>query len=141
MLAPAAARHFPSFVVISFFNYLLRIHGFCKGLGKQRAFPIADAKRMLKITVSETASEQRWKLQGRLAGPWVEQLQSCWARAQAERPGRSCVIDVTNLTSVDGEGEMLLQAMINQGARFHACGVYIKHVLENLSRQCKPDFH
>jgi hypothetical protein len=92
---------------------------------------------MLRITVSETNSEQRWTLQGRLAGPWVAQLQTCWAEAQADRAGRSCVIDVTNLTSVDRQGEELLQAMIREGAQFRACGVYIKHMLENLSMRCR----
>lgn len=91
--------------------------------------------------MSETTSEQRWTLQGRLAGPWVAQLQSCWTEAQADRAGRACVIDVTNLTSVDQRGEELLQAMISEGAKFRACGVYIKHVLENLTLQCRRGCH
>jgi len=91
--------------------------------------------------MNETPSEQRLTLQGRLAGPEVGQLQTCWNEAQATRAGRACVIDVTNLTSVDARGEELLRAMISEGAKFRACGVYIKHVLENLSLQCGRGCH
>lgn len=92
---------------------------------------------MLRIIVSDMTSEQRLTLHGRLAGPEVAQLQSCWEDMRAARGGRSFVIDVTNLTSIDQHGERLLQAMLSEGAKFRACGVYIKYVLENLSLQCK----
>ncbi len=96
---------------------------------------------MLRITVTDTPSEQRWTLQGRLAGPWVAQLQSCWNNAQAAREGRSCVIDVTSLTSVDETGEDVLRAMMSEGAKFRACGVYITHVLQSLEQRCKRGCH
>lgn len=96
---------------------------------------------MLRITINETPSQQKWTLQGRLGGPWVEQLQSCWSKTQVERQGRTCVIDVTNLISVDESGEKVLQTMMSEGAQFRACGVYITHMLKGLKQQCKRGRH
>ncbi|MGH9795843.1 MAG: hypothetical protein ACRD5G_13820 [Candidatus Acidiferrales bacterium] len=92
---------------------------------------------MLRITISDTPSEQQWALHGRLTGPWVAQLQSSWSNSQAAREGRSCVIDVTNLLSVDENGEEVLRTMMSEGAQFRACGVYITHVLAGLQQRCR----
>lgn len=92
---------------------------------------------MLRITVDESPTEQRWTLHGRLSGPWVAQLEDCWNSSQEERRGRSCVIDLTKLTSVDAQGEAVLQKMMNEGARFRACGVYVTHLLDNISQACR----
>ncbi|MGH9790491.1 MAG: hypothetical protein ACRD5W_04705 [Candidatus Acidiferrales bacterium] len=95
---------------------------------------------MLRITISETPSEQKWTLHGRLTGPWVAQLQSCWSNTQVAREGRSCVIDVTNLLSIDECGEEVLRTMMSEGAQFRSCGVYITHVLAGLKQRC-PGSH
>ena len=92
---------------------------------------------MLRITINDTPSEQKWTLHGRLTGPWVAQLQSSWSNSQAAREGRSCVIDVTNLLSVDEYGEEVLRTMMSEGAQFRACGVYITHVLAGLKQRCQ----
>jgi hypothetical protein len=31
---------------------------------------------MLKITITDTAEEERWTLQGRLVAPWVRELKA-----------------------------------------------------------------
>src|SRR4029077_16381825 len=36
---------------------------------------------MLKITITDTATEQRWTLQGRLVAPWVDELKTSWKSA------------------------------------------------------------
>lgn len=94
---------------------------------------------MLKIEVVLTSSEQRWTLHGRLAGPWVALLQSCWMSTEEERKCRKCLVDLTNLTSVDEEGEEVLRVMMREGAQFCACGVYTKYLLERLARLCGRD--
>ena len=33
---------------------------------------------MLKITITNTATEQRWILEGRLVAPWVDELKTSW---------------------------------------------------------------
>ena len=85
---------------------------------------------MLKITVTETQTEKRWILQGRLIGPWVRELRSCWKKTHRAQNTQRCVIDLNDVTFIDKSGERLLRAMSKKGAEFLASGMYTKHVLE-----------
>jgi hypothetical protein len=89
---------------------------------------------MLRITVTETTSEQRWVLQGRLTESSIEELITNW-RANRRCPPLVCVVDLNEVTSIDKEGERALLMMIRDGAKFVATGLYTKHLLESLSAQ------
>jgi len=85
---------------------------------------------MLRITIAETATEQRWTLDGRLVGPWVGELRASWKKAPRIQSGRTCVVDLNEVTFIDKRGERLLRTMSKEGAQFVATGIYIKHVLQ-----------
>jgi anti-anti-sigma regulatory factor len=87
---------------------------------------------VLKITTSENPTEMRWILHGRLVGPWIGELRTHWKRQARNRKGRTCVVDLSDVTFIDKRGERLLRAMSKEGAQFIAKGLYIKHVLEGL---------
>jgi len=88
---------------------------------------------MLRITVTEGASEQRWVLQGRLTGRSVEELTTNWHIKRRDRlPTQSCIVDLNEITSIDKDGEQVLLMMIRDGAKFVATGLYTKHLLESL---------
>lgn len=87
---------------------------------------------MLRITVVETATEQRWTLEGRLVGPWVQELRRCWKNRHRAQNGRTCTVDLSAVTFIDKGGQRLLRAISKEGPRFIATDVYIKHVLEQL---------
>jgi hypothetical protein len=89
---------------------------------------------MLRITVTENASEQRWILQGRLAGSSIEELTQSWCSNRLQA-GKSRVVDVNGVTSIDKDGEQVLLMMIRDGVKFVARGLYTKHLLESLSAQ------
>jgi anti-anti-sigma regulatory factor len=90
---------------------------------------------MLRITVTESASEQRWILQGRLAGSSIEELTENWRSNRLHQTGKNCVVDVDGVTSIDKDGEQVLLMMIKDGVKFVARGLYTKHLLESLSGQ------
>lgn len=90
---------------------------------------------MLRTTILERYTEQRWTLQGRLSGPWVAYLKSEWRKAGCESRKRKCVVDVNGVTFVDLEGERVLAAMMSDGAEFIASGSYTTRVLERLERR------
>ncbi len=60
---------------------------------------------MLRTTILEELTEQRWTLQGRLSGPWVAHLKSNWQKSSCKSGKRKCVVDVSGVTFVDLEGE------------------------------------
>jgi len=113
----------------------------CQELGgccrkKYRNVGLQGIGKMLRITVTEGASEQRWVLQGRLAGSSVEELTANWRIKQRDRPpAQSCIVDLNEITSIDKDGEQVLLMMIRDGAKFVATGLYTKHLLESLSAE------
>ena len=90
---------------------------------------------MLRITILDEASEQRWVLQGRISGPWVAQLRSNWKESTAANGHAKRVVDLNGVTLVDLDGEKVLCAMMKDGAEFVATGVYMKHLVETLEKK------
>ena len=93
---------------------------------------------MLRISITKTPAEMRWVLQGRLVEPWVSELKVNWKKAYRSRKVCTCVVDLSDVTSVDQAGEKLLRAMSRRGAQFIASGLYIRHVVEALKMNGKP---
>ncbi len=90
---------------------------------------------MLRITINDGPSEQRWTLQGRLVAPWVAELEASWKNSHNRRDARRCVVDLSDVTLIDSQGENALRMMSKAGAEFIACGVYVKHVVELIKSQ------
>src|SRR5258707_4363046 len=108
------------------------------GCGRRRPIEIGwqGIGKMLRVTVTEGASEQRWVLQGRLTGCSVEELTTNWRINRQDRsPTESCIVDLSEITSIDKDGEQVLLMMIRDGAKFVATGLYTKHLLESLSAE------
>jgi hypothetical protein len=91
---------------------------------------------MLRITQTETETERKWLLCGRLTGPSVAVLRACWAHDHQSSDERRRVLDLSDVTFIDDSGEKLLAEMRNSGAELIAAGVATRHLLENL---CAPD--
>jgi hypothetical protein len=51
---------------------------------------------MLKITTRTDATGTTLELEGKLAGPWIQELEGCWRKiAESDRPVRVLVCAVT----------------------------------------------
>ena len=87
---------------------------------------------MLRITITNTATEETWTLEGRLVAPWVNELKASWKRAHRTAQERRCVVNLDEVTFIDKSGARMLRSMSNQGAQFVARDVYVKHVLVQL---------
>jgi hypothetical protein len=90
---------------------------------------------MLRITIAETLTEQRWTLEGRLVQPWISELKSNWATTEAARRERKCVVDLTAVTFIDKSGEKALAELFKGGAKLIATGCYTRHVVQNIERK------
>jgi hypothetical protein len=87
---------------------------------------------MLRITVRERASEQRWILQGRLTKECIDELVSNWRAARTGPSAGNRIVDLNEITVIDKSGEEVLSMMIDEGTKFVATGLYTKHLLEAL---------
>jgi hypothetical protein len=92
---------------------------------------------MLRVSYTDTAGGQRWSLCGHLAGPWVDELRSCWREAHERAPRARTVVDLSDVTFIDEAGERLLSEMHSAGTEFIAAGVENKHVLASLKEEGK----
>ncbi|SLM47207.1 conserved protein of unknown function [Nitrospira japonica] len=103
---------------------------------------------MLKITEQrvEESESMLLVLEGRLVGPWVGEVDTCWNRMAPEQQKRT-VIDLSSVTFVDGEGKALLTRMWKTGATLRATGCLMRCLVEEITgveqrkASCKMDEH
>jgi anti-anti-sigma regulatory factor len=89
---------------------------------------------MLKITTDKEAGRTRLKLEGRLAGAWVEELKDCWQQsAAAGKPVG--VVELNEVIFIDAAGKKLLADMHRQGVALTACsGCMTRAITEEILR-------
>ncbi len=89
---------------------------------------------MLKITEqrSPEASFVSLILEGRLFGPWVEELNACCQRLLLSH-GRSLMIDLSGVTFIDAEGKALLARLWREGGELHASGCLTRCIVEEIT--------
>jgi ABC-type transporter Mla MlaB component len=75
---------------------------------------------MLRITIHDAPPTLTFRLEGRLAGPWVRELEECWRGALASQREPILRVDLTEVTSIDAAGQACLASMYRQGAEFVA---------------------
>jgi len=77
---------------------------------------------MLRITVEEKADFTRFRLEGKLTGDWVKELERCWICAKHIGSGTQFKIDLSDVSFVDEKGKALLESMVSEGAELLAGG-------------------
>jgi anti-anti-sigma regulatory factor len=95
---------------------------------------------MMKIQIRELDDQLVLEVEGRLAGAFVPELESCWRAARTSRPNRKVAVDLKSVTCIDRAGRYLLQLMHSNGVGFLGAGLAIQDVLEQVMEQpeCKP---
>lgn len=92
---------------------------------------------MLKITLHDSASELRLKLEGRLSGPWVGELRQCWQTAQSTVHNRKTILDLADLDFVDPDGVTLFEEMYRQGVKLAAMSPLIRSIVDDICHSCR----
>ena len=87
---------------------------------------------MLKITTQDDAAHTVFALEGKLAGPWVEELHGCWRDAAGG--GRPVKVLLCAVTFVDERGKDLLTEMYRRGAELVAEGCMTKAIVDEITR-------
>ncbi len=86
---------------------------------------------MLKIDTVESAAEIVLRLHGRLAGPWVDELESHWRRTQATAGDRRVAVDLSGVTGIDGAARYLLQLMRMRNVSLVGASIAIRASLDD----------
>src|SRR5437764_13981764 len=88
---------------------------------------------MLRITVLDNSGTVTFRLEGRLAGPWVRELESCWQSTRVSRREYPLRLDLTGVTFVDAAGKAFLAARHAEGAELIASGCLMRAVVAEIS--------
>lgn len=87
---------------------------------------------MLRITTSGSPRVLTLRLEGRLEGPWVRELEQCWL-SMWEGANRPLVqVDLTGVTYIHAAGKARLAEMHEQGARFIAGDCVTKAIVAEI---------
>jgi hypothetical protein len=94
---------------------------------------------MLRITVHDKPRVLRFQLEGKLAGPWVRELEECWQRAVARQGKTITFVDLTGVTYINAAGQACLAALHRQGAEFIAADCLTKAIVAEITQAPLPD--
>jgi len=87
---------------------------------------------MLKITVVDSGIERKVMVEGKVAEPWVSELEAAWNQARQAGGNRPIVVDLRGVTAIDPKGEVALEMMVAEGAHLAVKGLYWEYVVGRL---------
>lgn len=98
---------------------------------------------MLKITTETTEEGMAIKLEGRLAGVWLGEVEQAWRTLAGDSSRQPVLVDLCGVTFIDADGKKLLRWMCGEGAVFRCCGPDITATVEAVKREAlsKPIRH
>jgi hypothetical protein len=88
--------------------------------------------RITWIDLEGSASNRTLKLEGKLLGPWVDELSR--ACEELSSPPHCLRLDLAAVTFVDPVGVKLLDDLVRQGATIESCSGFIADLLNGRRR-------
>ena len=90
---------------------------------------------MLRITVHKNPQALTFQLEGRLARPWLRELEECWKNTLAKSRKEILRVDLAGVTFIDDAGKTCLAAMHRQGAEFVAADCLTKEIVAEIRQR------
>ncbi len=87
---------------------------------------------MMKITFSNNSETAVLKVEGKLAGPWVDELERTWHAVQPTASAERFQVDLCGVTFVDAEGKHLLETMHKSGVDLVGEGIMTRYMIEKI---------
>jgi ABC-type transporter Mla MlaB component len=85
---------------------------------------------VLRITTQDDTEGLTFRLEGRVAGPWVTELCNCWKGTLSRPP--TVRVDLRSVTFVDAAGKALLAEMVRHGAKLLANDCLMKAIVAEI---------
>ncbi len=89
---------------------------------------------MLRITVIKTSNSTTLRLEGRLTGPWVGELERTWRAVAADSSNGRTFLDLTDVTFVGEDGKRLLETLYAEGAKLKAASCATRRLVDEIER-------
>jgi anti-anti-sigma regulatory factor len=92
---------------------------------------------MLRITIDEGPGSVTLRLEGKLIGPWVEEVEQCWRKVFATLGVRTVLADLSAVDFVDPCGQGLLVRMHAAGFRLAGRGPMTQHLVDQIDQESR----
>jgi len=89
---------------------------------------------MLRITWNSNEQQMTLKLEGELAGPWVDETERAWSDLGGTTLGKQVMVDLEDVSFIDAEGRKLLARMLDQGAELQSSHLMTKYIIGQLKQ-------
>jgi len=90
---------------------------------------------MLRISIDENVEALEMKLEGRVAGPWVAELNRVWVETAPRLASRKLILDLSSVTYADAGGTHVLgQIYAQTRAELLAGTVWTQSLAEQITR-------
>jgi hypothetical protein len=89
---------------------------------------------MLRITIDKNCRATNLRVEGRLTGPWVDELERVWRTVNPDPNDGRVAVDLTDVTFVGEEGKKLLEMMYAEGAKLKASGCVNQRLVEEIGQ-------
>jgi hypothetical protein len=89
---------------------------------------------MMKITFCNGSETAELKVAGKLAGPWVDELEKTWHAVSPAAKSETLLVDLCQVTFVDAEGKRLLEQMHKAGVELVGDGIMTRYLIEKIKQ-------
>jgi anti-anti-sigma factor len=92
----------------------------------------------LRISIHERPEATVLEIEGRVAGPWADELDRVWQSVAASLGSKKLLVDLTGITHMDAEGIRILADIHKRtGAEFMADSPMTKYFADQARRNKK----
>ena len=93
------------------------------------------SEHTLRITIQENEIAMEIKLEGRLAGPWVNELTRVWQEKAPQLGSKKLLLDLRNMTYADAYGTQTLRDIYGQTNAVLLAGTpWTRFIAEQITR-------
>ena len=90
---------------------------------------------MLRITIDERDHAIAMTLEGRIAGPWVEELNDAWSQLAPKLGNRTMSVNLCNVTYADASGKKALRNIYQQAhAQIVADNLWAQYIADEVTK-------
>ena len=89
---------------------------------------------MLKISVKDEEPQKHvlLEVEGRLAGPWVQELERSWEAERQKAPSADIIVRLSSVSFIDEAGKELLTKIFRAGAKLEGSGCMVRAVIARI---------
>jgi hypothetical protein len=89
------------------------------------------AYEVIRITCQNESTTTRLLIEGKLAGPCVDELDKCWQ--QVSFNGSTFLVDLTSVSFIDERGKQLLKRMHDHGVKLVSTSLMSKCLIAEIT--------